>query len=78
MGQLDIFGDALTVTREGVEAVICGCCIMLSYFKSLGRKYRNDHCGGSGAAALLRPDKTMTTGVGYSIAFGIGRGFKRH
>lgn len=64
VGTLDIFADALTSTHTGEETVIGSCVAVVRYFKSLGKKYRNEGVGGSMAGGLLRPDRRVDERVG--------------
>ena len=69
VGVLDIFSDSLTSTPAGMEIVIGTCVGVVRYFKSLGRKYRNEGTGGSAAAGLLRPDRGLTSTVRGGLAY---------
>ncbi|KAF2187208.1 hypothetical protein K469DRAFT_663268 [Zopfia rhizophila CBS 207.26] len=69
IGKLEIFREGLTEKRDGLESVICGCCVVVQYFKGLGRKYRNDGSGGSGAASLVNPKGQMMSSVKGGLAY---------
>lgn len=55
VGQLEVWRDALTESTVGREVVVLGCLVVVKYFVGLGRRYRNDGSGGSGAGALINP-----------------------
>jgi hypothetical protein len=41
VGDLTVFRDGLTLARGGIEKVVCGTMIVVTFFKRMGRNYTN-------------------------------------
>jgi hypothetical protein len=41
MGELTVYRDGLTLGRSGIEKVVCGMMVVVTFFKRMGRNYTN-------------------------------------
>jgi hypothetical protein len=41
VGELTVYSDSLTLGRDGIEKVICGMMVVVTFFKRMGRNYTN-------------------------------------
>ncbi|KAF2203343.1 hypothetical protein GQ43DRAFT_273263 [Delitschia confertaspora ATCC 74209] len=61
VGELTIYPDALSMDRDGVEKIICGLLIPLTYFKRIKRHFRNDTALQTGSLTRTRVPSQRST-----------------
>jgi hypothetical protein len=71
VGDLIMFRDGLTLAREGIDQVVCGAMMVVTFFKRMGRNYTNpktDGLGRVGSVACDGPLPSLHRGstAGYS------------
>ncbi|KAF1939029.1 hypothetical protein EJ02DRAFT_457366 [Clathrospora elynae] len=54
VGELTIYRDSLTTGRDGVDKVVCGLVVVLTFLKKMGKNYTNKADGLERAASLTR------------------------
>lgn len=71
VGELDIYRDSLTLARDGIERVVCGVMVVITFFKRMGRNYTNPRLNGlarvgSQTGEMALPSLHRGSTAGYS------------
>lgn len=69
IGKLTVFRDALTVTAEGIDQIVCSLMVAITHLKRLGRHYSNADGELVRAVSLTRASYPMhrMSSAGFSI-----------
>jgi hypothetical protein len=70
MGELKVYRDGLTLGSGGVEKLVCGMMVVVTFFKKMGRNYTNKSDGlvrvDSATAEIPLPSLHRGSTAGYS------------